>query len=124
MRHEPINMGLALPPTRPGRHLPPPELAAGPARLPRGLAAYFVVSESLANLNRHSGATAGAVEARVVDGVLHVRVNDNGIGGASTAKGHGLAGLVEHLSGVDGRLALTSPAGGPTTVEAMIPCAF
>ena len=58
-------------------------------------AAYFVVSESLANLNKHSGATAAGVEARVVNGVLHVRISDNGIGGASTAKGHGLAGLVE-----------------------------
>ncbi|WP_167145114.1 sensor domain-containing protein [Actinomyces sp. ZJ308] len=87
-------------------------------------AAYFVISESLANLNKHSGATAAAVESRVVDGVLHVTVSDNGIGGASTAKGHGLAGLVERLNGVDGRLALTSPTGGPTTVEAMIPCAF
>ena len=87
-------------------------------------AAYFVVSEALANLNKHSGATVAGVEARVVDGSLQVRISDNGIGGASTAKGHGLAGLVERLSGVDGRLTLTSPTGGPTTVEAMIPCAF
>ena len=87
-------------------------------------AAYFVVSEALANLNKHSGATAAGVDARVVDGVLHVRISDNGIGGASTAKGHGLAGLVERLSGVDGRLTVTSPTGGPTTLEAMIPCAF
>ena len=87
-------------------------------------AAYFVVSEALANLNKHSGATAAGVDARVVDGVLRVRISDNGIGGASTAKGHGLAGLVERLSGVDGRLTVTSPTGGPTTLEAMIPCAF
>ena len=87
-------------------------------------AAYFVVSESLANLNKHSGATTAGVEARVVDGALQVRISDNGIGGASTAKGHGLAGLVERLNGVDGRLTVTSPTGGPTTVEAMIPCAF
>ena len=87
-------------------------------------AAYFVVSESLANLNKHSGATAAGVEARVVDSALQVRISDNGIGGASTAKGHGLAGLVERLNGVDGRLTVTSPTGGPTTVEAMIPCEF
>ena len=87
-------------------------------------AAYFVVSESLANLNKHSGATAAGVDARVVDGALYVGISDNGIGGASTAKGHGLAGLVERISGVDGRLTVTSPTGGPTTVEAMIPCTF
>ena len=87
-------------------------------------AAYFVVSEALANLNKHSGATAAGVDARVVDGALLVRISDNGIGGASTAKGHGLAGLVERLNGVDGRLFITSPTGGPTTLEARIPCAF
>ena len=87
-------------------------------------AAYFVVSEALVNLNKHSGATAAGVDARVVDGALLVRISDNGIGGASTAKGHGLAGLVERLNGVDGRLFITSPAGGPTTLEARIPCAF
>ncbi|MDO4654085.1 sensor domain-containing protein [Actinomyces sp.] len=87
-------------------------------------AAYFVVSEALANLNKHSGATAAGVDARVVDGALLVRISDNGLGGASTAKGHGLAGLVERLNGVDGRLFITSPAGGPTTLEARIPCAF
>ena len=87
-------------------------------------AAYFVVSEALANLNKHSGATAAGVDARVVDGALLVRISDNGIGGASPAKGHGLAGLVERLNGVDGRLFITSPTGGPTTLEARIPCAF
>ena len=87
-------------------------------------AAYFVVSEALANLNKHSGATAAGVDARIVDGALLVRISDNGIGGASTAKGHGLAGLVERLNGVDGRLSITSPTGGPTTLEARIPCAF
>ena len=87
-------------------------------------AAYFVVSEALANLNKHSGATAAGVDARIVDGTLLVRISDNGIGGASTAKGHGLAGLVERLNGVDGRLFITSPTGGPTTLEARIPCAF
>ena len=87
-------------------------------------AAYFVVSEALANLNKHSGATAAGVDARVADGALLVRISDNGIGGASTAKGHGLAGLVERLNGVDGRLFITSPTGGPTTLEARIPCAF
>ena len=87
-------------------------------------AAYFVVSEALANLNKHSGATAAGVDARVADGALLVRISDNGIGGASTAKGNGLAGLVERLNGVDGRLTITSPTGGPTTLEARIPCAF
>lgn len=86
-------------------------------------AAYFVVSEALANVNKHSGATRAHVEAAVHDGALRVRVDDNGVGGASTAKGHGLSGLAERLQGVDGQLAVTSPAGGPTRIEAVIPCA-
>jgi len=54
---------------------------------------------------------------------LRLWIADDGVGGASLAKGHGLAGLVERLEGVDGRLTVTSPAGGPTRVEAVIPCA-
>ena len=78
---------------------------------------------ALANVNKHSGATRAHVEAAVHDGALRVRVDDNGVGGASTAKGHGLSGLAERLQGVDGQLAVTSPAGGPTRIEAVIPCA-
>lgn len=86
--------------------------------------AYFVASESLANVNKHSGATRAHVEASVADDVLRVVVEDNGVGGASAAKGHGLAGLAGRLHGVDGRLSVVSPAGGPTRIEAVIPCAF
>ncbi|MBF0697255.1 sensor histidine kinase [Actinomyces bowdenii] len=86
-------------------------------------AAYFVISEALANVNKHSGATRAHVGAAVRDGLLHAWVEDNGMGGASPAKGHGLSGLAERLAGVDGRLTLTSPQGGPTRVEAVIPCA-
>ncbi|BDA63734.1 sensor histidine kinase [Actinomyces capricornis] len=86
-------------------------------------AAYFVISEALANVNKHSGATRAHVGAAVRDGLLHAWVEDNGMGGASPAKGHGLSGLAERLAGVDGRLTLTSPQGGPTRVEVVIPCA-
>ena len=85
-------------------------------------AAYFVVAESLVNINKHSQASTATVSAEVRDGVLHLVVADNGVGGASTAKGHGLAGLVERLDGVDGSLCVSSPVGGPTTIEAVIPC--
>ena len=85
-------------------------------------AAYFVVAESLVNINKHSQASTATVSAEVRDGVLHLVVADNGVGGASTAKGHGLAGLVERLDGVDGSLCVSSPVGGPTTIAAVIPC--
>ena len=85
-------------------------------------AAYFVASEALVNVNKHSGARSAELGA-VVDGErLRLWVADDGVGGAALAKGHGLAGLAERLDGVDGELTVTSPDGGPTRVEAVIPC--
>jgi signal transduction histidine kinase len=54
--------------------------------------------------------------------LLRVEVEDNGIGGAHPAKGHGLAGLVDRLAAVDGALVVDSPPGGPTRIIADIPC--
>lgn len=86
-------------------------------------AAYFVAAEALTNLNKHSGASAADLVVAVQDDLLYLAVSDNGVGGASPAKGHGLAGLAERLKGVDGTLTVTSPVGGPTRIEAVIPCA-
>ena len=85
-------------------------------------AAYYVVAESLANINKHSGASQAAVTAEADGGLLRVIITDDGVGGASTAKGHGLAGLEQRLAGVDGTLGISSPTGGPTMIEAVIPC--
>ncbi len=84
-------------------------------------AAYFVVAEALTNLEKHSSATRAAVEVRPVGALVVVNVTDDGVGGASLARGHGLAGLADRLRGVDGTLALSSPAGGPTTLTATLP---
>jgi signal transduction histidine kinase len=53
--------------------------------------------------------------------VVHVEVRDDGVGGASLAKGHGLSGLADRLGAVDGTLSLDSPAGGPTVLVTEIP---
>ncbi len=84
-------------------------------------AAYFTVSEALTNMAKHAQATAASVRLWVEHGWLFVAVVDNGVGRASLAKGHGLSGLEQRLRAVDGRLALDSPVGGPTLVEAAIP---
>lgn len=88
-------------------------------------AAYFVVTEALANVAKHAGASSAAVAiAPVADDAgrsLVVEVRDDGVGGAALAKGHGLAGLADRVEGLDGRLAVDSPAGGPTVVTATIP---
>ncbi|MFI8523833.1 sensor histidine kinase [Promicromonospora sukumoe] len=85
------------------------------------LCAYFVVSEALTNVARHSGARSARVEV-VRDGdVLSVRVDDDGVGGADPRAGTGLAGLGERAEAADGNLAVTSPAGGPTTIALLLP---
>lgn len=86
-------------------------------------AAYFVTAEALANMAKHSGASSCLIELRRAGAVAVVTVTDDGVGGASAAKGHGLAGLSERLRGVDGTLAVHSPAGGPTHLTATIPLA-
>jgi signal transduction histidine kinase len=54
--------------------------------------------------------------------VLSLEITDDGVGGADPA-GQGLSGLAARVAGVDGRLRVTSPAGGPTTLEVTLPCA-
>jgi signal transduction histidine kinase len=85
--------------------------------------AYFVVSEALANVAKHSGATTCRVLVGCTDGRLVVDVEDDGTGGAVQAPGHGLAGLADRLQAVDGRLSVDSPRGGPTRLTADLPCA-
>jgi len=84
--------------------------------------AYFVVSEALANVAKHSDATASRVDVRCADGRLRVVVEDDGTGGATLAPGHGLAGLTDRLTAVDGVLTVDSPRGGPTRLTAELPC--
>lgn len=84
-------------------------------------AAYFVISEALANAAKHSGADLVTVEVHDSDDWLEVEVTDTGRGGASLAKGHGLAGLAERVEGLDGTFQVSSPTGGPTTIRARLP---
>jgi signal transduction histidine kinase len=86
-------------------------------------AVYFVVAEALTNVAKHSGAQQAKVSVTTADDTVTVVVEDDGIGGAHESKGLGLAGLRQRLAGVDGVLGLTSPAGGPTVLEARIPTA-
>ncbi|MFV0459422.1 MAG: sensor histidine kinase [Actinomycetales bacterium] len=85
-------------------------------------AAYFVASEALTNVAKHSGATAVTLSAATSEHDLTITVVDNGVGGAALAKGHGLAGLAERIAALGGSLEVDSPPGGPTTVSAVIPC--
>jgi signal transduction histidine kinase len=94
-------------------------------RLPESLevAAYYLVSESLANVGKYADATSATVEVSRTDGVLLVEIVDDGIGGADTDRGSGLRGLADRIETLDGRLRVWSPPGGGTRVRAEIPCA-
>lgn len=85
--------------------------------------AYFVVSEALTNVAKHANATAIDVIVERVDDRLHITVSDNGCGGADPDLGTGLRGLAQRVRSVDGTLRVDSPAGGPTTIVAALPCA-
>jgi signal transduction histidine kinase len=83
--------------------------------------AYFCAAELLTNVAKHSLARHATLEAVHVDGLLRVRVTDDGVGGACADIGRGLAGLASRVRTVDGRLDIISPRGGPTVVTAELP---
>jgi signal transduction histidine kinase len=83
--------------------------------------AYFVVAEALTNVAKHSLATEAMVSVCREGGWLVVEISDNGLGGAEPSAGTGLAGLMDRLAALDGRLTVHSPTGGPTRVRAEIP---
>jgi signal transduction histidine kinase len=89
----------------------------------REAVAYFVVAEAITNVTKHSGATRASVIINEGGGLLRVVVEDNGQGGARTDPGGGLAGLGARVAAIDGTFTVTSPPGGPTFIEAVIPCA-
>ncbi|WP_305787850.1 sensor histidine kinase [Symbioplanes lichenis] len=84
--------------------------------------AYFVVAEALTNVARHSGARNATVTVRRNGDRLLLRVTDDGKGGADEERGSGLTGIRRRVAAFDGRLTLTSPQGGPTTMEVELPC--
>jgi signal transduction histidine kinase len=84
-------------------------------------AAYFVAAEALANAVKHSGASHVALSVARQDDRLEVTVTDDGGGGADP-EGDGLAGLKRRVVALDGTLMVESPAGGPTTIRAELPC--
>jgi signal transduction histidine kinase len=95
-----------------------------PRRPPRAVetAAYFVAAEALANTGKHANASQVDIVVREEGGDLVVEIVDDGGGGADPT-GNGLRGLARRVQALDGRLEITSPEGGPTTIRAVIPCA-
>ena len=94
-----------------------------PANLEPGVAAaaWFVVSEAVANATKHSGASRLMIVGAVDDGRLDIRVSDNGHGGARSDRGSGLAGLRDRVVRAGGALTVDSPLGHGTVVRASFP---
>jgi len=84
-------------------------------------AAYFVISEALANVTKYARATKATVRVRGLDDHLSIEVDDDGIGGADPRAGSGLRGLADRLAALDGTIAIVSPTGGGTRISAQIP---
>ena len=102
----------------------PVELNGLPSeRLPEPIeaAAYYVVSESLANVAKYAAASQAQVDLARDDGLLVVEVSDDGVGGADPGKGSGLRGLTDRVEALGGRLQVSSERGRGTTVRAELP---
>ncbi|MGE5136538.1 MAG: CHASE3 domain-containing protein [Gemmatimonadota bacterium] len=98
-------------------------LHLGGGRLPERVevAAYYVVSEALTNVAKHAHASAVRVEARLDGAVLRLLVRDDGAGGADPGRGSGLIGLSDRVEALGGRIEVSSPPGGGTSLLAVIP---
>ncbi len=87
------------------------------------ITAYYVAAEAITNALKHAHARHIELEVDAGDSSLCVRVTDDGAGGALPHDGSGLSGLADRVGAYGGTLAITSPHGGGTTIEAILPCA-
>ena len=119
--------GLAVALESLAAHAPlPVRLTVAPeGRLPDQVevAAYYVVSESLANVAKHAHATSASVAVDRTNGRVVVEVVDDGVGGADPERGSGLRGLADRVEALGGGLRVWTPPGEGTRVRAEIPCA-
>ncbi|MEV7009359.1 sensor histidine kinase [Streptosporangium sp. NPDC051022] len=100
------------------------ELAGLPAAAE--VAAYRIVQEALTNVRRHAGAEVVLVSLERVSlergEQLNIRVSDDGAGlSPDRRSGVGLASMRERAAELGGTCVITSPPGGGTVVEAVLP---
>lgn len=88
---------------------------------------FRVVQEALTNVGKHAHASRVQVTLESADAMLHIRVEDNGVGfnpdqalqGATT--GWGLLGMRERTQLVGGSVDIVAQAGRGTTVNVHVP---
>ena len=107
-----------------GRATLPVEFSAPSDRLPPAVeaAAYYVISEALANVGKYAQASSVEVNVSRLNGRAIVEVADNGVGGADPTRGTGLRGLADRVEALDGFLRVESEPGVGTRIRAEIPC--
>jgi signal transduction histidine kinase len=90
---------------------------------PVEVAAYYVAAEALTNAAKHAGASRASVTLERQDGLLHLSVRDDGVGGADPSTGSGLTGIRDRVEALGGSLAVSSPRGEGTVLEVALPVA-
>jgi len=88
---------------------------------PVEVAAYYVVSEALANAAKHAHASVAHVGVQARDGSLRLSVRDDGVGGAAPGRGSGLIGLTDRVEAMGGTISVDSPTGQGTTLQVNLP---
>ena len=83
--------------------------------------AYYVVSEALANVAKHSKASAARVEVEATSSVLRLDIRDDGVGGADSARGSGLIGLKDRVEAIGGTFRMKSRHGDGTQLLIELP---
>ena len=107
-----------------GRSVLPVMLELGTVhRLPEPVevAVYYVVSEALANTAKHADASLIQVELTELDQSVHLRIRDDGVGGADPRRGSGLVGLQDRVETLGGTIALHSARNAGTSLHVQIP---
>ena len=91
--------------------------------LPRPVeaAVYFVTAEALTNVAKYAQADTASVALTIGDDRVRLEIRDDGVGGAGSSAGGGVAGLCDRVEALDGELIVDSPPGVGTTVTAEIP---
>ena len=84
-------------------------------------AAWFIACEGVANAVKHADAHRIDLVLTARNGMLRVRVTDDGRGGADPS-GTGLRGIADRTEALGGRLSVQSDAGAGTTLIGELPC--
>jgi signal transduction histidine kinase len=88
---------------------------------PVEVAAYYVTAEALSNTAKHAAASRASVAVERNDGVIRVRITDDGAGGADPSGGTGLTGARDRVEALGGSLAVRSSHGHGTSLDVTLP---